>query len=54
MTLTLSPGWMMLALGLTTYNFGAVVLTLKANGPDEELVNVKCSVVGLRKSPKLG
>lgn len=47
-----SPGWIILALGLTQYNLGAVVLTLKANGPEDELVKVKYSVLALRKLPK--
>lgn len=45
------PGSMMLAFGLTQYNFGAVVLTLKANGVFDVLVNVKYSDVGLVKLP---
>lgn len=46
-----SFGPMMLAFGLTQYNFGAVVLTLKANGCEEELVKCKNSVEGSRKLP---
>lgn len=36
----------MLAFGLTQYNFGAVVLTLKAKGSSEELERNKYSVAG--------
>uniref|UniRef100_A0A0L0NPD5 Uncharacterized protein n=1 Tax=Candidozyma auris TaxID=498019 RepID=A0A0L0NPD5_CANAR len=46
-----SPGPIMLALGLTQYNFGAVVFTLKAKGCDEELVKCKYSVEGSVKLP---
>lgn len=50
-TLTTAPGATTLAFGLTQYNFGAVVLTLKANGDVVELVRVRYSVVGLVKEP---
>lgn len=41
----------MLALGLTQYNLGAVVLTLNAKGSLEVLVNSKYSVDGSVKVP---
>lgn len=47
-----SFGAMMLAFGLTQYNFGAVVLTLKANGCFDVLVKCKYSVDGSVKDPK--
>lgn len=47
----LLPGSIILAFGLTQYNFGAVVLTLNANGVLEVLVNDKYSEVGLVKLP---
>lgn len=42
---------MILAFGLTQYNFGAVVFTLNANGVSVGLDKVKYSVVCLVKLP---
>lgn len=47
-----SPGWIILAFGLTQYNFGAVVLTLKANAWLVGFDKVKYSVVCLVNEPK--
>lgn len=45
------PGSTILAFGLTQYNLGAVVFTLKAKGPSDVLVNFKYSVLDLVKVP---
>lgn len=51
--LTDSPGGTILAFGLTQYNLGAVVLTLKAKGWSEEFERNKYSVEGSVNVPIL-
>lgn len=51
-TSTVAPGSMILALGRTQYNLGAVVLTLYANGVSVVLVNLRYCVVGWVNEPR--